>query len=723
MRVCPECGLKVEGGMVCPVDRTPLADPGPDPLLGAQVGSFRVARRLGEGGMGTVYLGVHPGIGSRVAIKVLSHECTRQRDLVQRFFAEAKAVNVIRHEAIVNVIDLAQLEDGRPYIVMEYLDGTVLSSIFERTGPMPLGTLGGLVLEVLRAIGAAHGAGIVHRDLKPDNIFVTTGGRARVLDFGIAKLREDLMERTSATRTGSVLGTPHYMAPEQAMGRKIDARADLYALGVILYEGATGQKPIPGDSIYVLIRNHVEHVPVAPRTLRGDLPVAYGEVIMRALAKDPSQRFASALEFGAALEAAMRGLEHAGWSAVPAGSAIDPNARSSLRSGAEQGPSTRASVSVPLVTPETPLVAQFGAPRPTKKSGAGSVALASAFVVLAVAGVLGAGWWWFGDRAAEVIAAGDHTVDSAGSPTAASAPNEPAATSPASPGAAEPGPTDVAVEPGPTNSDAVGVDGAAGPGAEQPSASSDASRGSGSRALVGEGASAEGQGAVRQDADRSPGTASPNVSQADARSMSERRAAAGSTQARPTSTKADAESPREGVAADDLVTAESAPSKFAAFDVSGFLPKAEKLAQKHYRDAELIKIIAEGVHPNGRADLTLEGRPLAVTYRFRSLTAARQPSNAPLGAQSTVECAIVVNVTENGVKSYTTNSPLDDCGVPIRMPRCSAQRVWKKATASGAPTGNVVGVLIYMLKTSKGPPEWRFEVESAFGPTWLPDDC
>src|SRR3954469_721171 len=175
MFVCTECGSSQPVAGHCANDGTPLQPIGEDILLGTTIGVYRVARLLGIGGMGRVYKGVHPTIGSRVAIKVLSRECSDRRDLVDRFFAEAKAVNLIRHESIVNVLDLATLPDGRPYIIMEYLDGAPLASLIdygvEHQAALPLGGIARLAAEVLDALAAAHGKGIVHRDLKPDNIF------------------------------------------------------------------------------------------------------------------------------------------------------------------------------------------------------------------------------------------------------------------------------------------------------------------------------------------------------------------------------------------------------------------------------------------------------------------------------------------------------------------------------------------------------------------------
>jgi serine/threonine-protein kinase len=303
MFVCPECGAPQPADGRCPTDGTALAPIGEDVLLGTSIGVYRVARLLGIGGMGRVYKGVHPAIGSRVAIKVLSRECSDRRDLVDRFFAEARAVNLIRHESIVNVLDLATLPDGRPYIIMEYLDGAPLAAIVEHSvqhrTPLPLGGLARLAAEVLDALAAAHAKGIVHRDLKPDNIFVAPSGRPKVLDFGIAKLSD--VSNTS-TRTGSLLGTPHYMSPEQAAGRAVDHRADIYAIGVILFECATGRKPFLAEALLDLLRMHVEAPPPPPRAMRPDMPPDLEHVILTALAKALDQRFSTAMAMSVALQ-------------------------------------------------------------------------------------------------------------------------------------------------------------------------------------------------------------------------------------------------------------------------------------------------------------------------------------------------------------------------------------------------------------------------------------
>jgi serine/threonine protein kinase len=353
MFVCPECGAAAGAPAPCPNDGTAMVDRGDDPLLGTTIGVYRVARLLGVGGMGRVYKGVHPQIGSRVAIKVLSRECSERKDLVDRFFSEARAVNLIRHESIVNVLDLATLPDGRPYIIMEYLDGAPLADIIAKQGPLPLGGLARLIAEVLDALGAAHGKGIVHRDLKPDNIYVSPAGRAKVLDFGIAKLLPEM--GGTSTRTGSLMGTPHYMSPEQALGKVVDYRTDLYAVGIILYECVTGRRPFNSDSLFDLLRQHVDVVPPPPHTIRPDLPPEFEQIIMYALAKDPAHRYASAFDMAQALGPATTGLPGPAWNT------ITPSGRTGV-SGAGSWPGPTSPMSQPSPLASTPPAASPSTP-------------------------------------------------------------------------------------------------------------------------------------------------------------------------------------------------------------------------------------------------------------------------------------------------------------------------------------------------------------------------
>ncbi len=315
-----------------------------DPVLGTRVDRYRIVRAIGRGGMGTVYEAVHETIGSRVAIKVIAEQFARDAELLDRFFAEARAVNLIRHENIVNVIDLARLADGRPYIVMELVDGRTLRDHI-RDG-VPLGGLVHVMVDVLSALAAAHAIGIVHRDLKPDNILISATGRAKVLDFGIAKLVALPGQPTlPRTQTGVVLGTPEYMAPEQISGGGADARSDLYALGVVLYEAVVGRRPFDGDSDFEIMRGHVDVPPVPPSALRADLPRALEDVIVCALAKRPQDRFASAGAMANALRAAAASLPERERRALTPGGRLLPLRRVTevTPAGAERPP-TQATV-------------------------------------------------------------------------------------------------------------------------------------------------------------------------------------------------------------------------------------------------------------------------------------------------------------------------------------------------------------------------------------------
>jgi eukaryotic-like serine/threonine-protein kinase len=344
LHVCPECGVRHEAPGVCTADGTTLVAAG-DPLLGETIGRWRITSLLGAGGMGRVYRAVQPEIGSRVAVKVLSNELVHNQEAVDRFFAEARAVNLIRHEQIVDVLDLARLPDGRPYIVMEYLDGEPLSSTIAKRGQLPLGTLVELTHQILDALGAAHAKGIIHRDLKPDNIYISPAGHTKVLDFGIAKLEPTQRPGVEGTRVGAIMGTPHYMSPEQALGRTIDARADLYSMGIILFEASTGRRPFDADSMFELLRQHIDVPPPSPRLLRPDMPAAYEQVILKALAKDPAQRFARADEMADALVAASATLPPEAWQALRITSATPvvgspsslSRARSTARAPARRG--------------------------------------------------------------------------------------------------------------------------------------------------------------------------------------------------------------------------------------------------------------------------------------------------------------------------------------------------------------------------------------------------
>jgi serine/threonine protein kinase len=301
MWVCPECGTTDATSTTCPRDGSRMLEGGHDPLLGSEIGTYRIARVLGSGAMGRVYLGVNPETGGRVAIKVISAGGLHDPAAVERLFAEARNVSMIRDEHIVNVLDLAYLPNGWPYIVMEYVEGTPLAALMRRPGGLSDRQWVGLGMELLEALAAAHARGIVHRDLKPDNVMVTPAGHVKLLDFGLAKLRREGQTTHGLTATGAILGTPLYMSPEQALAQPADARADLYAFGIILYEGLTGRVPFPGESVFAILQQHVQALPTSPRTWRPDLPEALADIVLRTLAKNPADRPQSATELRHAL--------------------------------------------------------------------------------------------------------------------------------------------------------------------------------------------------------------------------------------------------------------------------------------------------------------------------------------------------------------------------------------------------------------------------------------
>jgi len=298
-----------------------------DPLIDSMAGNYRLVARLGAGGMGEVYKGVHATIGSKVAIKLLHATAARDRSLQERFLLEAKAVNRIEHPGVVKVLDAGRTDHGRPFLVMELLDGSSLHEL-RRDGKLSLPQACRAVVDVLDALAAAHAAGVIHRDLKPANLFRTRDGRTVVLDFGVAKLMaSDAPVRL--TMTGSAVGTPHYMAPEQIRGEPVTPAVDIYAAGVVLFELLCGRRPFDNTDDESVMLGHLEKRPPPPRALEPAIPVAVQDVILAALAKDPAKRPPSAAAMRDALRAALDTSDHAASARAPAQPAPSPWARPS----------------------------------------------------------------------------------------------------------------------------------------------------------------------------------------------------------------------------------------------------------------------------------------------------------------------------------------------------------------------------------------------------------
>jgi serine/threonine-protein kinase len=283
-----------------------------DPFIGREIlgGEYLILEKIGTGGMGSVYKASQPAMKRMVAIKILHPKLANRKDLTSRFRREARAMSQLTHPNTVKVFVYGELEeDGSLYIVMEMLEGKNLNQAVRKDGPIPTDRAIPILIQVCGALQEAHELGIVHRDLKPENIFLSKqGGIAdfpKVLDFGLAKVTERQMQPGSIilTQEGMVFGTPEFMSPEQAQGKTLDARSDIYSLAVILYEVLTGKLPFTAKSPMEYIQKHVTEpiIPLSERVPERRFPKDLDEVLARALSKKPEQRYQTAAEFAEAL--------------------------------------------------------------------------------------------------------------------------------------------------------------------------------------------------------------------------------------------------------------------------------------------------------------------------------------------------------------------------------------------------------------------------------------
>jgi hypothetical protein len=310
MIACPSCGTSYPPSVrLCPRDGTVLEGNGPteERFVGAVLdGKYRLDSYLSSGGMGAVFKATHVMLGKPVAVKLIKADLVTSPDMVRRFQREARAATSLNHPNIVGVHDLGQTEDGTLYIAMELVDGISLKDVIRESGRIDAPRIVSTLRQVGSALSLAHRHQIIHRDLKPQNVMLTRDaeGReiAKLLDFGIAKTFDE--KATQLTRTGLALGTPQYMSPEQAMGKEVDGRSDLYSLGVMLYEMLIGEVPFTAPSATAILVKHMTEVPAPPSRKRPDLQVpAHLEAIaLKCLEKDPSRRYQTADEFIAALE-------------------------------------------------------------------------------------------------------------------------------------------------------------------------------------------------------------------------------------------------------------------------------------------------------------------------------------------------------------------------------------------------------------------------------------
>ena len=282
---------------------------------GQSIGNYRILSKIGTGGMGAVYLAEHPLIGKKVALKVIHRELAGNQDVVSRFFQEARAANAIGNEHIVEIHDFGVTGEGDHFYIMELVEGRTLASVLSREGAITAMRVLHIGAQIASALGAAHAAGVLHRDLKPDNIMLLARlgdpDFVKVLDFGLAKVFQGGGAsiggtggpgRPPVTQAGVLLGTPQYMAPESCEGKGVlDHRADVYALGILLFEMATGRRPFDGDSMGEVLMKQVRSLPPAPRGFNAAIPPAVEQVILRCLAKLPERRFQTMAELHEAL--------------------------------------------------------------------------------------------------------------------------------------------------------------------------------------------------------------------------------------------------------------------------------------------------------------------------------------------------------------------------------------------------------------------------------------
>jgi eukaryotic-like serine/threonine-protein kinase len=369
-------------------------------MVGQNIGKYRVEDRLGRGGMGTVYRAVDETLHREVAIKVLNAELN-DPEVAKRFRAEAITVARLSHPGIATIYELFQ-HDGQWLMVMEFVRGETLEHLVDRMGALSPQRAAELCMQSLAALAHAHSMGVVHRDLKPANLMITETGSVKIMDFGIARVAGT----EHLTNAGYMMGTPAYMAPEQVIGHEIDARADLYAMGVVFYRLTTAKLPFKGDTPFAMAQSQVNEMPTPVALIRSDLPPWVEQLVAKALSKAPEQRFQSAVEFHEAFARCLAGLPMTTTGAMQSASAV-----TAILTPAPPSPTGTISSRFQMASPEAPTgyaspqpyvpgrdtaahppAAAAPAPTSPAKTSAVLVAFGAAALVILLAGV-GSLWW------------------------------------------------------------------------------------------------------------------------------------------------------------------------------------------------------------------------------------------------------------------------------------------------------------------------------------------
>ncbi len=314
MKSCPDCSATYpDDYAICPKDGAPLHETSLWQIGTVVKGKYRIQARLGEGGMAVVYKAHHELLDELRALKVIRPDLARDSEFMGRFRNEAIMARKLNHPNAVRVDDLDFAEDGLPFIAMELVVGDTLKTLIQRVGALPVSLVLDITLHVCEALDAAHKLGLIHRDIKPDNIVLIAQREgpptAKILDFGISRLRQESTGAKGLTQTGMVIGTPEYMSPEQVMGKKgvdIDGRSDLYSLGVVMYRMLTGELPFTGETTVEMFLQHLHTPPQAPHSMKPELgiPESVSAIVMKAMDKDREKRFATGADMAAAIRKA-----------------------------------------------------------------------------------------------------------------------------------------------------------------------------------------------------------------------------------------------------------------------------------------------------------------------------------------------------------------------------------------------------------------------------------